>query len=224
MLNAGDFVILKPRNFPFGGGRFFLIETTWCILILFSFLFFCSLSQCLERQNVEKNKNSPSACTILFFQNALQGPKGELSLEYPADYISMKVDGEQIQVDRTSSTKKAREQHALYRTLANNMFAGVSTGFEKKLVLQGVGYKAAMQGSKAVSLSLGKAHPDVCEFPEGVTVKVDSPTELTVSGYDKAAVGNFAAIIRSKRVPEPYKGKGIRYADEVILRKEGKRK
>ena len=144
MLNAGDFVILKPRNFPFGGGRFFLIETTWCILILFSFLFFCSLSQCLERQNVEKNKNSPSACTILFFQNALQGPKGELSLEYPADYISMKVDGEQIQVDRTSSTKKAREQHALYRTLANNMFVGVSTGFERKLKLVGVGYKLSL--------------------------------------------------------------------------------
>jgi len=134
----------------------------------------------------------------------------------------MKVEGEQIVVDRTSSTKKAREQHALYRTLANNMFVGVSTGFERKLKLVGVGYKAAMQGSKAVSLSLGKAHPDVCEFPAGVTVKVDSPTELTVSGYDKSAVGNFAAIIRSKRKPEPYKGKGIRYSDEVVIQKEGK--
>ncbi|CAL6351649.1 unnamed protein product [Bathycoccus prasinos] len=138
----------------------------------------------------------------------VKGPKGELSLEFPAEYISMKVEGEQIVVDRTSSTKKAREQHALYRTLANNMFVGVSTGFERKLKLVGVGYKAAMQGSKAVSLSLGKAHPDVCEFPAGVTVKVDSPTELTVSGYDKSAVGNFAAIIRSKRKPEPYKGEG----------------
>ena len=145
-------------------------------------------------------------------------------MEYPAEYISIKVEGEQIVVDRTSSTKKAREQHALYRTLANNMFVGVSTGFERKLKLVGVGYKAAMQGSKAVSLSLGKAHPDVCEFPAGVTVKVDSPTELTVSGYDKAAVGNFAAIIRSKRKPEPYKGKGIRYSDEVVIQKEGKRK
>ncbi|CAL6358860.1 unnamed protein product [Bathycoccus prasinos] len=154
----------------------------------------------------------------------VEGPKGELSLEYPAEYISMKVEGEQIVVDRTSSTKKAREQHALYRTLANNMFVGVSTGFERKLKLVGVGYKAAMQGSKAVSLSLGKAHPDVCEFPAGVTVKVDSPTELTVSGYDKSAVGNFAAIIRSKRKPEPYKGKGIRYSDEVVIQKEGKRK
>ena len=154
----------------------------------------------------------------------VKGPKGELSLEYPAEYISIKVEGEQIVVDRTSSIKKAREQHALYRTLANNMFVGVSTGFERKLKLVGVGYKAAMQGSKAVSLSLGKAHPDVCEFPAGVTVKVDSPTELTVSGYDKSAVGNFAAIIRSKRKPEPYKGKGIRYSDEVVIQKEGKRK
>ncbi len=91
-------------------------------------------------------------------------------MEYPAEYISMKVEGEQIVVDRTSSTKKAREQHALYRTLANNMFVGVSTGFERKLKLVGVGYKAAMQGSKAASLSLVNAHPDVCEFPAGVTV------------------------------------------------------
>jgi large subunit ribosomal protein L6 len=145
-------------------------------------------------------------------------------MEYPSDYISMEVEGETIKVARLDSTKNAREQHALYRTLANNMFVGVSTGFEKKLKLIGVGYKAAMQGSKAVSLSLGKAHPDICEFPVGVTVKVDSPTELTVSGYDKCEVGNFAAIIRSKRKPEPYKGKGIRYADEVVIQKEGKRK
>ena len=175
-------------------------------------------------KRLSKIKTHHRNISLFFSNHDLQGPKGELSLEYPAEYISMKVEGEQIVVDRTSSTKKAREQHALYRTLANNMFVGVSTGFERKLKLVGVGYKAAMQGSKAVSLSLGKAHPDVCEFPAGVTVKVDSPTELTVSGYDKSEVGNFAAIIRSKRKPEPYKGKGIRYSDEVVIQKEGKRK
>ena len=112
MLNAGDFRNSKTSKFfLLEEGGFSLSRRRGASIILFSFLFFCSLSQCLERQNVEKNKNSPSACTILFFQNTLQGPKGELSLEYPADYISMKVDGEQIQVDRTSSTKKAREQH-----------------------------------------------------------------------------------------------------------------
>lgn len=103
------------------------------------------------------------------------------------------------------------------------MMVGVSTGFERKLKLVGVGYKAAMQG-KALNLSLGYAHQVILDVPEGLECKVDSPTEITVSGYDKVEVGNFAAIIRSKRKPEPYKGKGVRYADETVLIKEGKRK
>lgn len=117
----------------------------------------------------------------------------------------------------------AREGHGLYRTLTNNMMLGVSTGFERKLKLVGVGYKAAMQG-KALTLALGYAHPVVLDIPEGLECKCDSPTEITVSGYDKVEVGNFAAIIRSKRKPEPYKGKGVRYADEKVAIKEGKRK
>ena len=129
-----------------------------------------------------------------------------------------------IKFTRADDSRKAREGHGLYRTLANNMMVGVATGFEKKLKLVGVGYKAAMEGSKAVNLSLGYAHPVILEIPEGLQVKCDSPTEITVSGYDKVEVGNFAAIIRSKRKPEPYKGKGVRYADEVVLIKEGKRK
>ena len=110
----------------------------------------------------------------------------------------------------------------MYRTLANNMMVGVSTGFEKKLKLLGVGYKAAMQG-KDLNLSLGYSHPVIMKLPEGITVKCPSNTEVVVSGYDKVEVGNFAAIIRSKRPPEPYKGKGIRYEDEVVIQKEGKR-
>ena len=94
----------------------------------------------------------------------------------------------------------------------------------KKRKLVGAGYKAAMEGSKAINLSLGYAHPVIVEIPEGIQVKCDSNTEITVSGYDKVEVGNFAAILRSKRKPEPYKGKGVRYADEVVILKEGKRK
>ena len=128
-----------------------------------------------------------------------------------------------IKISKVDQSKKAREGHGLYRTLANNMFVGVSTGFEKKLKLVGVGYKASMQG-KALNLALGFAHPVILDVPAGLECKVDSPTEITVSGFDKAEVGNFAAIIRSKRKPEPYKGKGVRYADEYVAIKEGKRK
>ena len=139
--------------------------------------------------------------------------------------LSLPAQGDnEIAFARADDSRRAREGHGLYRTLANNMMVGVSTGFEKKLKLVGVGYKAAMEGSKAINLSLGYAHPVIVEIPEGIQVKCDSNTEITVSGYDKVEVGNFAAILRSKRKPEPYKGKGVRYADEVVIIKEGKRK
>mmetsp|Transcript_6627 Transcript_6627/g.29952 ORF Transcript_6627/g.29952 Transcript_6627/m.29952 type:complete len:236 (+) Transcript_6627:36-743(+) len=167
----------------------------------------------------------PKGVTYTLKDNHLsvKGPKGELNMQFPEIVVITEGD-DGIKFTRADDSRKAREGHGLYRTLANNMMVGVATGFEKKLKLVGVGYKAAMEGSKAVNLSLGYAHPVILEIPEGLQVKCDSPTEITVSGYDKVEVGNFAAIIRSKRKPEPYKGKGVRYADEVVLIKEGKRK
>ena len=144
-----------------------------------------------------------------------------MEMQFP-DVVVFTEEGEAIKLSRANDTPDARKGHGLYRTLANNMMVGVSTGFEKKLKLLGVGYKAAMQG-KNLNLSLGYSHPVIMEIPKGLEVKCDSNTDITVSGYDKVEVGNFAAIIRSKRPPEPYKGKGIRYADEVVIQKEGKR-
>uniref|UniRef100_A0A6U0B6U3 Large ribosomal subunit protein uL6 alpha-beta domain-containing protein n=1 Tax=Ostreococcus mediterraneus TaxID=1486918 RepID=A0A6U0B6U3_9CHLO len=152
---------------------------------------------------------------------AVKGPKGSMEMQFP-DVVVFTEEGEAIKLSRANDTPDARKGHGLYRTLANNMMVGVSTGFEKKLKLLGVGYKAAMQG-KNLNLSLGYSHPVIMEIPKGLEVKCDSNTDITVSGFDKVEVGNFAAIIRSKRPPEPYKGKGIRYADEVVIQKEGKR-
>ena len=142
-------------------------------------------------------------------------------MSFPDTMVFAEEDGA-IKISRANDTPEARKGHGLYRTLANNMMVGGSTGFEKKLKLLGVGYKAAMQG-KDLNLSLGYSHPVIMKLPEGITVKCPSNTEVVVSGYDKVEVGNFAAIIRSKRPPEPYKGKGIRYEDEVVIQKEGKR-
>ena len=144
-----------------------------------------------------------------------------MEMQFP-DVVVFTEEGEAIKLSRANDTPDARKGHGLYRTLANNMMVGVSTGFEKKLKLLGGGYKAAMQG-KNLNLSLGYSHPVIMEIPKGLEVKCDSNTDITVSGFDKVEVGNFAAIIRSKRPPEPYKGKGIRYADEVVIQKEGKR-
>ena len=129
-----------------------------------------------------------------------------------------------LKLNKASESKKAREGHGLYRTLTNNMVVGVSTGFEKKLKLVGVGYKATMLPTGQLQLALGFAHPVILDIPAGLVCVCDSVTAVTISGYDKVEVGNFAAIIRSKRKPEPYKGKGVRYIDEVVLIKEGKRK
>jgi len=144
-----------------------------------------------------------------------------MDMQFPDLVTFVEKDGK-IKLERAEDTPEAIQGHGLYRTLANNMMLGVSTGFEKKLKLLGVGYKAAMQGTK-LQLNLGYSHPVIMEVPKGLAVKCDSNVDITVSGYDKVEVGNFAAIIRSKRAPEPYKGKGIRYADEVVVTKEGKR-
>ena len=150
----------------------------------------------------------------------VKGPKGQLSQEI-SKLIKVEVAGEEVLVSRSSDTREERSQHGLARTLINNMVVGVTSGFEKKLQLVGVGYKAEKKGDTLV-LSLGYSHPVELKDPEGITTECTSATEVIVKGIDKAVVGNYAANIRAWRRPEPYKGKGIKYADEVIRRKEGK--
>jgi large subunit ribosomal protein L6 len=150
----------------------------------------------------------------------VKGPKGTLEHVLP-ELISIEQDGNVLQVNRANETRQARSLHGLSRSLVANMVTGVSTGFSKELEIRGVGYRAQSSGSK-VTLNLGFSHPIIFECPEGVSVEVENNTKLTVSGYDKQKVGQAAATIRSYRPPEPYKGKGVRYADEYVAQKEGK--
>jgi len=136
--------------------------------------------------------------------------------------VSISQEGSTITVAKTQDTKKADQMHGLARSLVNNMVQGVDQGYEKTLKLIGVGYRAQASG-KTLTLSLGYSHPVEMAVPDGVDVKVEKNTTVVVSGYDKEQVGQFAADIRSKREPEPYKGKGVRYEDEYVARKEGKR-
>jgi len=150
----------------------------------------------------------------------VKGPKGQLSEEI-SKLIKVEVKEGEVEVTRSCDAREDRSQHGLARTLINNMIIGVTQGFEKKLQLVGVGYKAEKKGNKLV-MNLGYSHPVEMEDPEGITTEVPSATEVVVKGADKAIVGNYAANIRAWRKPEPYKGKGIKYVDEVIRRKEGK--
>ena len=150
----------------------------------------------------------------------VKGPKGELT-EQLSNLVNITVDGAVVTVSRDSDAKAYREQHGLARTLINNMVIGVTQGYEKKLELVGVGYKVEKKG-KVLVLNLGFSHPIEMEDPEGITTEAPSNTEVIVKGCDKALVGNYAAKIRQWRKPEPYKGKGVKYAGEVIRRKEGK--
>ena len=150
----------------------------------------------------------------------VKGPKGELT-EQISKLLKIEVKDNQVNVSRDSDAKSYREQHGLARSLIQNMVTGVTQGYEKKLELVGVGYKAEKKGKKLV-LSLGYSHPVELEDPDGITTETPSATELMVKGIDKAVVGNYAANIQAWRKPEPYKGKGIRYAGEYIRRKEGK--
>ena len=150
----------------------------------------------------------------------VKGPKGQLSQEISKN-MTVEVKDGQITVSRPDDERHNRGQHGLARTLINNMVTGVTAGFEKKLQLVGVGYKAEKKGDTLV-MNLGYSHPVEMKDPEGITTECPSQTEVTVKGIDKALVGNYAANIRAWRKPEPYKGKGIKYADEVIRRKEGK--
>ena len=153
----------------------------------------------------------------------VKGPKGELSRVLPSE-MEIKVEGAEVAVLRPNDLKKMKSLHGLTRTLINNMVIGVTQGYEKKLEVNGVGYKAAKAGNK-LTLSLGYSHPVEMIDPEGIETVVETlptGTVITVKGIDKEKVGQFAAEIRDKRRPEPYKGKGIKYADEVIRRKVGK--
>jgi large subunit ribosomal protein L6 len=150
----------------------------------------------------------------------VKGPKGELSHTLPTK-ISAVLDGETLNVNRADESRVARQLHGLSRTLVSNMVEGVSKGFERKLEIQGVGYRAAVQG-RNLNLAMGYSHPVNIEPPAGITFAVEGTTNVTVSGIDKEVVGNTAAKIRAVRPPEPYKGKGIRYAGEVVRRKVGK--
>ena len=149
----------------------------------------------------------------------VKGPKGTLERVLPSE-MNIALEGEQVVVTRPNDLKKMKSLHGLTRTLINNMVVGVSTGYEKKLEVNGVGYKAAKAGNK-LTLSLGYSHPVEMIDPEGLESTVEGNV-ITVKGIDKEKVGQYAAEIRSKREPEPYKGKGIKYADEVIRRKVGK--
>ena len=164
----------------------------------------------------------PAGVTVEVAENnkvTVKGPKGTLERVLPAE-MDIKVEGAEIVVSRPNDLKKMKSLHGLTRTLINNMVVGVTAGYEKKLEVNGVGYRAAKSGKK-LTLNLGYSHPVEMEDPEGIESVVEQNI-ITVKGIDKEKVGQFAAEIRDKRRPEPYKGKGIKYADETIRRKVGK--
>lgn len=152
----------------------------------------------------------------------VEGSKGKLSHSvHPAIQVSFDDSGTTLNVVRSNDERESRALHGLTRSLVNNMVVGVSQGYVKKLEIQGVGYQAQLKGKQLV-LQVGFANQIVLEPPDSVTVVVTDPTHITVSGPDKQAVGQFAAVVRKSRPPEPYKGKGIRYEGEIVRRKAGK--
>jgi len=153
-------------------------------------------------------------------QVSVEGPKGKLNWKLPRR-TSLKVENGKVVVSRQGEDAQAKALHGLSRALVNNMVRGVSEGFSKKLEIQGVGFKAAVQG-KSVNLSLGYSHPINYLIPDQIKVTVEENTKLTIEGPDRQVVGQVAAEIRSFYPPEPYKGKGVRYSDERVIRKEGK--
>jgi large subunit ribosomal protein L6 len=151
----------------------------------------------------------------------VRGPRGTLERALPPDMTIRQDDGVLV-VERPDDARQHRALHGLTRSLVNNMVVGVTAGFTRDLEIVGVGYRAAAQGPNRLELALGFSHPVVVEAPEGITFEVPAPTRVSVKGNDKQAVGQVAADIRSIRKPEPYKGKGVRYAGEVVRRKAGK--
>ncbi|MET0067627.1 MAG: 50S ribosomal protein L6 [Candidatus Thiodiazotropha sp.] len=166
----------------------------------------------------------PSGITVKLVDDtvSVKGPKGELSFGIHPD-VAVSEEGSELKVAPKSESKDAWAMAGTVRALVNNMVTGVSAGFEKKLQLIGVGYRA-QAGGKSLNLSLGFSHPIDYPVPEGISIATPSATEIIISGSDKQKVGQVAAEIRSFRPPEPYKGKGVRYADEQVMRKEAKKK
>jgi large subunit ribosomal protein L6 len=152
---------------------------------------------------------------------SVKGPKGALSREIPGEIIVRKEENT-VLVERPDDSRQNRALHGLTRTLVANMVTGVTDGFVKELDIVGVGYRAEAQGSNALKLALGFSHPVVVKAPDGVTFEVPQPTRIVIKGINKEVVGQVAANIRSIRKPEPYKGKGVRYLDERVMRKAGK--
>lgn len=165
----------------------------------------------------------PEGVTITEEKNVVtvKGPKGELTTKL-AENITIKVEGNTLEVLRSNDNTNTKTMHGTINALINNMMTGVTKGFEKGLEIIGVGYRFQLKGNVLV-INAGYSHPVEMEIPEGITVEVPSNTEVTVKGIDKVLVGEFAANIRKVRQPEPYKGKGIRYKDEHVRRKEGKK-
>ena len=165
----------------------------------------------------------PAGVEVTIAENnyvTVKGPKGTLEKALPVE-MEIKQEGDEIVVTRPNDLKKMKSLHGLTRTLVANMVTGVTKGYEKVLEINGVGYRAQKQGKKLI-LSLGYSHPVEMEDPEGLESVLDGQNKITIKGIDKQKVGQYAAEIREKRKPEPYKGKGIKYADEVIRRKVGK--
>ena len=165
----------------------------------------------------------PAGVTVEVAENnkvTVKGPKGTLERVLPAE-LTIEVEGAEVKVSRPNDLKRMKSLHGLTRTLINNMVIGVSEGYQKVLEINGVGYRAQKQG-KTLVLSLGYSHPVEMVDPEGIETVLEGQNKITVKGINKEMVGQYAAEIRSKRGPEPYKGKGIKYADEVIRRKAGK--
>jgi len=150
----------------------------------------------------------------------VKGPKGELSRDLP-NHVNVSQEGETLSVNRKDDSRTSRQMHGLCRTLVANMIEGVSKGFQRRLEIQGVGYRAQVQGRNLI-LNMGFSHQVQIAPPEGIQFAVENNTNVIISGFDKEEVGNIAAKIRAVRPPEPYKGKGIRYAGEVVRRKAGK--
>ena len=165
----------------------------------------------------------PAGVTVEVAENnkvTVKGPKGTLERVLPAE-MTIEVEGGEVKVSRPNDLKREKSMHGLTRTLIHNMVVGVSEGFTKTLEINGVGYRAAKEGNK-LTLSLGYSHPVIMIDPEGIESVCETANEIVIKGIDKEKVGQYAAEIRGKRGPEPYKGKGIKYADEFIRRKVGK--